>query len=323
MKKQYFLVLDTETATVPFINDYPATDKERKNIAIAKPLVYDIGWMIIDRKGVIIETANYLVQETFFVPAVFNTAYYREKRPRYMAMYNGKQIESANWKTIIEKLADAMQKVDYIAAANACFDFKKAIPFTHRYIKALYSENYQAWEDSQRNSIKAILNGAECPKNDEYMIPTFSINGISRPIIDIWGLACKRLIDTNKYRNWAIQNRRLSPSGLYFSTTVETVVQYLHNDRKYIESHTALDDARDEAEILVKCLKRGKAEPHLEAFPFRQLGGTVDFAKKTSERNKEIMIEFLEKYARQLEQDKKDNTRFYTQILNKIEELKN
>lgn len=68
MKKQYFLVLDTETATVPFINDYPATDKERKNIAIAKPLVYDIGWIIIDRKGIIIETANYLVQETFFVP---------------------------------------------------------------------------------------------------------------------------------------------------------------------------------------------------------------------------------------------------------------
>ena len=76
------MVVDTETATLPFANEIAAGNPERKKrIAIAKPLVYDIGWTICDRAGNIYEKKQFLIAETFAVPAVFNTAHYAEKRP--------------------------------------------------------------------------------------------------------------------------------------------------------------------------------------------------------------------------------------------------
>ena len=84
MKKKYYLILDTETATLPFANTLCKNEKQKQKIAIAKPLVYDIGWVILDRQGNVIKKKNYLVQETFFVPNVFNTAYYSDKRPIYI-----------------------------------------------------------------------------------------------------------------------------------------------------------------------------------------------------------------------------------------------
>ena len=51
MKKKYYLTLDTETATLPFANEIAKNAKQKQKIAIAKPLVYDIGWVITDRLG--------------------------------------------------------------------------------------------------------------------------------------------------------------------------------------------------------------------------------------------------------------------------------
>ena len=84
-KKKLYMVVDTETATLPIVCDIARTAEEKKKLAIAKPLVYDIGWTICDRKGNVLEKKQYLIAETFSVPAIFNTAYYAEKRP----IYNG------------------------------------------------------------------------------------------------------------------------------------------------------------------------------------------------------------------------------------------
>ena len=84
MNKKFYLTVDTETATIPFANQICKNANQKQKIAIAKPLVYDIGWSITDRQGNIVKTENFLVQETFFVPNIFNTAYYRDKRPIYM-----------------------------------------------------------------------------------------------------------------------------------------------------------------------------------------------------------------------------------------------
>ena len=140
-KKMYFLTLDTETATLPFINDF--AESKQKKIAIAKPLVYDIGWIITDRKGNTIIKKNYLVQETFFVPSIFNTAYYKDKRPLYMELLASGAIKVDTWDNVIEILLKDLDTVNFVTAYNACFDFKKAIPFTEKYIHNLYSNNYK------------------------------------------------------------------------------------------------------------------------------------------------------------------------------------
>ena len=47
-KKLVYMVVDTETATLPFANEIANNDPElKKKIAIARPLVYDIGWTLM------------------------------------------------------------------------------------------------------------------------------------------------------------------------------------------------------------------------------------------------------------------------------------
>ena len=51
-KTKRYLMLDCETATLPFADEIAGNNPERKKrIAIAKPLIYDIGWTITNRKG--------------------------------------------------------------------------------------------------------------------------------------------------------------------------------------------------------------------------------------------------------------------------------
>ena len=80
-RRKYYLILDCETATLPYAAKFPADVK--KNVAIAKPLIYDLGWQIVDIKGKVYKRASYLISEIFSVPAVFNTAYYASKRTIY------------------------------------------------------------------------------------------------------------------------------------------------------------------------------------------------------------------------------------------------
>lgn len=277
-RKKLYLTLDTETATLPFIKEWELTAKQKQNIAIAKPLVYDIGWTVTDRMGNIVLKRNYLIQETFFVPNVFNTAYYKDKRPIYMQLLADGAIEVATWEQAIERLQLDLDDCDIATAYNACFDYKKAIPFTERYIKALYSNHYNEWEERQRKSCRDIANGINDSENPDYLEPFFELRGVRYPIVDLWGLACERLINIDKYRNYCLDNGLLSASALYFKTSAETSFQYLMNKHDFIEDHTALSDAEIEAQILTKALKKGKVEPQLGAFPFRELGTTYDYA---------------------------------------------
>ena len=69
-RKKWYLVLDTETATLPFSDSIAENAKEKQRIAIAKPLVYDLGYVIVDRNGNTKASRNFLIQETFFVHLV-------------------------------------------------------------------------------------------------------------------------------------------------------------------------------------------------------------------------------------------------------------
>ena len=76
-----YLVVDTETATLPFADAIALSVESKKRIAIARPLVYDIGWQLMNRDGTILSKKQFLIAEIFAVPSEFNTAYYPETRP--------------------------------------------------------------------------------------------------------------------------------------------------------------------------------------------------------------------------------------------------
>lgn len=296
MRKKFYLTLDTETATLPFANEMAKTASEKQKIAIAKPLVYDIGWTITDRVGNIYKKVNYLIQETFFVPNVFNTAYYCNKRPIYMKLLADGFVEPKTWNDAIEELITDLDYCDMATAYNACFDFKKAIPFTETYIKHLYSADYNEWEKQQKKKCKAIIKGKNEAENPDYLTPVFKIRGFEFPITDLWGIACDRLINIDKYRNYCLENELLTASAMFFKTSAETAFQYLMKQYDFIEDHTALSDAEIEAQILTKALKKGKIEPSIKAFPFKELGKTVDYVNEKQPKYKENLLIALEKY---------------------------
>lgn len=289
MKKKLYLVLDTETATLPFSDTLCKDEKQKQKIAIAKPLVYDIGWTITDRQGNIIKKENYLVQETFFVPAVFNTAYYKEKRPVYIKMLKEKEIKTDTWNNIISTLEKDLSIIDFVCAYNASFDFKKAIPFTENYIKNLYSDNFNNWEKEQYKKCKNIIEGKDNSHNKEYLVPIFKLRNQEYKIIDLWSLACQKLINNDNYKTFCIKNDLISHSVEFFKTSAESSFRYLMKDYNFIEEHTALSDALIESKILVKALKKGRVEPIISAFPFKELGTTADFVKRKPKHRKKIL----------------------------------
>ena len=89
-RRKYYLILDCETATLPIAESFSADD--RKKVAIAKPLIYDLGWQVADREGRVYRRKNFLISEIFSVPSIFNTAYYAAKRPIYIEKLNDSEL---------------------------------------------------------------------------------------------------------------------------------------------------------------------------------------------------------------------------------------
>lgn len=272
-----YVVLDCETATLPFVKEWELSPKDKQKISLAKPLIYDIGWTVMDDAGEILKKVSYLVQETFFVPNVFNTAYYRDKRPQYMEKLRQGEIVTKLWEDIAKELLADCLHVDYVAAYNAMFDFVKAIPFTERYFAALYSDNYNKWEYGQRKRCEEILKN---PSRDPVGIDTehFNFRGYSFNMIDLWNVACTQLVNQWAYKDACARFPMVSNSGRYFKTSAEAVFRYLINDYDFTEAHTALDDALIESKIFYTAIEQGLTiETGVKAFPFRELGTTCDF----------------------------------------------
>ena len=286
-KTKRYLMLDCETATLPFADEIAGDNPERKKrIAIAKPLIYDIGWTITNRKGDILESKQFLIAETFAVPSVFNTAYYAEKRPIYLEMLKKNETSIKPWNEVMDVLIADMAIVDGVGAFNSMFDFKKAIPFTELYIRELYSPTYYQWEQIQRRSAARIADGERNQPNPDFEAEIFRFRGKEYPLFDMWGLATTHLLNNSTYKNKCLEHSMLTNSGTFFKTSAESTFRYLCDKYDFMESHTALDDAIIESFILSKVAKKHSITMGIKFFPFRDLGATDEFCMRRKKANK-------------------------------------
>ena len=275
-RREYFLILDCETACLPHVADL--APEQRKTVGISKPLIYDIGWTIIDRQGRTYDRKNFLISEIFSVPAIFNTAYYADKRPLYLEKLQAGEIILTDWRTATKELEDALNAVKAVGAYNAAFDFKKAIPFTELYINKLYSPDFHDWLDYQNYLIDRAANGfrnqrtaSSKPADDNEI---FRFRGGVYPLFDIWALACEHIMDSAEYRDFALDEGLLTDSGKYYKTSAEVAYRFISRNRDFEEAHTALDDAEIESEILASIIRedKKKLKMGIVAFPFRIVG---------------------------------------------------
>ena len=296
-----YMVLDCETATLPFANEVANFDPEKKKkIAIARPLIYDIGWTITNRKGEILDSKQFLIAETFAVPAVFNTAYYAEKRPLYLEMLNNKETEIKPWNEVAKILLHDLRKVDAVGAYNSMFDFKKAIPFTDLYIKKLYSPDYYEWEAIQRKLCYKIANERyQKDEEKEFDGENFRFRDEEFPLFDLWGLAARHLLNNATYKKNCLKHEMLTASGTFFKTSAEASYRYLQDKYDFDEAHTALDDAIIETYILSQIAKRHAITLGIIFFPFRELGTTDEFVMRRKNPDADevnVVIDAIEKY---------------------------
>ena len=276
-RRKYYIVLDCETATLPEAINYEG--EERKNIAIAKPLIYDLGWKVIDAQGRTYARKNYLISEIFSVPAIFDTAYYASKRCIYLEKLEKGEIILTDWKTASAELVEDMDACIAVGAYNSMFDYKKAIPFTDLYISKLYSPDFHDWLNYQNKKLPWLATGHRNENPNGFDETIFRFRGKEYPLFDLWGLSCRHILNCDEYKNMCLDNDWQTASGKYFKTSAETAFRFFSETLDFEEAHTAIDDAEIESILFAEICKRTKKkfEMGIIYFPFRELGTVEDF----------------------------------------------
>ena len=276
-RRKYYIVLDCETATLPEAINYDG--EERKNIAIAKPLIYDLGWKVIDAQGRTYARKNYLISEIFSVPAIFDTAYYASKRCVYLEKLAKGEITLTDWKTASAELVEDMDACVAVGAYNSMFDYKKAIPFTDLYISKLYSPDFHDWLNYQNKKLPWLATGHRNENPNGFDETIFRFRGKEYPLFDLWGLSCRHILNCDEYKNMCLDNDWQTASGKYFKTSAETAFRFFSETLDFEEAHTAIDDAEIESLLFAEICKRTKKkfEMGIIYFPFRELGTVEDF----------------------------------------------
>lgn len=284
----HFMILDCETATLPKASEY-GNEEKKKRVAIAKPLIYDLGWTIIDENGEVVKKVNFLIAEIFSVPSIFDTAYFKEKRTIYLEKLQKGEIMLTPWSMASIELEKDLKAVACVGASNSMFDFKKAIPFTELYISKLYAPDFHEWLNEQHRICDWIAEGGKMrnEKAHDFEKNIFRYRGGEYDLFDVWGLACKHLINCDEYKMMCLQNQWKTKSGKYFITNAEKVFAFLSQDLEFSESHTAIDDCIIEGVIFAEIHKRtcGNWEKGIIYFPFKELGTVAEFCQQMGIEN--------------------------------------
>lgn len=207
--KQYYISLDTETAN-----------------GLDCPLVYDIGFAVIDIKGNIYEQYSYVIYDIFFERKdLMDTAYYKEKIPNYINDINNGKRKIARFLTIRKKIVELIKKYNITAvmAHNARFDLN-ALNNTLRYLT------------------KSKM---------RYFFP------YGTQIWDTLAMARSTIGKQKTYQLWCKMNNYLTKNGRP-KLTAEILYRYISFNDDFIESHTGLEDVLIEICIFVKCVNQHK-----------------------------------------------------------------
>lgn len=239
-QNEWFIVIDTETAD-----------------SIQRPLPYDIGYKVINRKGEIGAVRSFVVYEIFVgQKEMMKSAYYAEKIPQYEADLKSGERKLVRLYTVRKQILEDMEnfKTNLVYAYNMNFD-RRAL------------NNDQAF--TTENRYKYFF-----PYGTEFRC--------------IWNMACQVLLARPSYIKFALKNGYVSEKGNIL-TNAEVCYRYITQDTTFEEAHKGLDDVNIEAEILLACYRQHKK---METKPYQACWRLVQ--KKRAEME---LPEFWEKVA--------------------------
>jgi len=207
IQRKIILVLDTETCDL-------------------QGHVYDVGYTIADRKGVILSRKNWLVEEIFTDPNKMMGAFYARKLfSHYAPMLDAGTISLAPWSKIVAEMQTDVDAfgVNVLAAYNLGFD--------RRVMR-------------QTNDLLGL--GPILPPMEQ---------------LDIWQFACETKLSQKAYKRIAAENGWVSSAG-NIKTGAEFAYRFCSGDFGFIEDHTALSDAIIETKIMADCFATKRKVPY-------------------------------------------------------------
>lgn len=195
-----FMVFDTETT------------------GLDKPFCYDVGYNIINEKGVTLDRKHFIVEQIWHNLPLFESAYYKEKRQSYVGLLRSRQAVLNKWGYIMTTIAHDIKKYDVQGAYayNAGFD-DKVFTFNCDWYRC-------------NNPLESV------------------------PVFDIWGYASQFITCTDDYKKFCEENSFFTDTENY-KATAETVYRYITGDVEFTESHMGAHDSDIESVILYYCVK--------------------------------------------------------------------
>lgn len=191
-------------------------------------LVYDIGWIVADKKtGEVLDRYSFVNTDIFYRDNYMKNAYYAEKLPQY---HEG----LGEWWTPLSFLT--IKKI----FANVCRDYQ---------VKQIWAYNARYDRTALNNTCAELSNGFT-----EFFTP-YGIKWC-----DIWDYAGKSICSTSKFIKWTIENGYTTTKGNP-QTSAEVVYRFITQKKEFVEEHTALSDCEIEHAILRACLSRKAAQP--------------------------------------------------------------
>ena len=215
----YLMGMDTETC-----NGIVNGDK----LDLSQSIVYDIGWVITDKRGRIYEQRSFLIYEVFVeMKDVMKSAYYADKIPMYWEQVKAGQRKLVRFQTMYNQFWNDVKtyNVKNVFAHNARFDY-----------------------NALNNTIRFITKSSK-----RYFFPKK---------IEIWDtlkMARQTIGKQKSYRNWCFRNEFVTKHRTpQVRLTAEILYRYITGNVNFVESHTGLEDVLIETTILVHCFRQHK-----------------------------------------------------------------
>lgn len=190
--------------------------------SLDRPFCYDLGYKII-KDGEEVTRKHFVVEQVWHNLPLFESAYYKEKRPLYIQLMRSKKAIMDKWGYIMRAMyRDIKQyEVTDAYAYNSAFD-DKVFTFNCDWFKC-------------NNPLENI------------------------PIHDIWGYTSEFITCAPEYKQFCEDNELFTDSGNY-SGSAENVYRYLMNDTDFNEEHMSAYDVDIETKILQYCFTMCGAE---------------------------------------------------------------
>ena len=196
-----YLVFDTET------------------VALDRPFCYDVGYKII-KADQEIARKHFIVEQVWHNLPLFESAYYKEKRPLYIQLMRQHRAIMDKWGYIMQTMRrDIIQyNVTAAYAYNSDFD-DKVFTFNCDWFKCI-------------NPLENV------------------------PIFDIWGYASAYITTTEQYQTFCEEHSFFTEHDNY-KTSAEIVYRYITRELDFDEAHMGAYDVDIETIILQQCFTLG------------------------------------------------------------------